>query len=173
MLAWVGGGGERRGLSWLISSWLNEMLECTSEWEVTPPQFLSTNCDSGLLDRGHQWGQAWNSATSEESWFDRHSWPHSHSKMPDMSWVCSQGCGTRGLDSGCHPRPAPPPHGLPQTCRVPPACLSNHPRFPTQTSDQPRRRHPLLSLSSSRPLPSREHVIMASPSEGHVFYKSQ
>lgn len=155
------------------------MLECTSEWEDTPPQFLSTNCDPGLLDRGHQWGQAWNSATSEESWFDRHSQPHSHSKMPDTSWVwtspsaaCSQGCGTGGLDCGCHPRPTPPPHGLPQTCRVPPACLSNHPWLPTQTSDQPRRRHP-LSLSSARPLPSREHVIMVSPSEGHVFYKSQ
>ena len=114
----------------------------------------------------------------EESWFDRHSQPHSHSKMPDTSWVwtspsaaCSQVCGTRGLDCGCRPRPTPPPHGLPQTCKVPPASLSNHPRLPTQTSDQPRRRHP-LSLSSTRPLLSREHVIMVSPSEGHTFIRA-
>lgn len=173
MVAWVGGGGERRGLSWVdffMIKWDAGMYLGVGRNTTPVPEHQLW---PWTVDRGHWWGQAWNSVTSEESWFDRHSWPHSHSKMPDMSWVCSQGCGTRGLDSGCRPRPSPPPHGLPQTCRVPPACLSNYPRLPTQTSDQPRRRHPLLSLSSTRPLPSREHVIMASPSEGHVFYKSQ
>lgn len=136
MVAWVGGGGERRGLSWLISSWLNEMLECTLEWEETPPQFLSTNCDPGL------WTEDIGEGKPEILW---------HQKNPDLTDThgfthtrrCQIWAGSAARDVGHEDltvaaAPGPPHHPMayprPAECLLPVWAITHDSQPKLQTS---------------------------------------
>ena len=155
------------------------MLECTSEWEEIPPQFLSTSCDPGCWTEDIGEGkpeilrhQENPGLTLTASLNTRRCQTRAGSEHPPLL-PAARDVGHEDLTAAA--TPGPPHHPMPTPdLQSASACLSHHPWLPTQTSDQLRRRHP-LSLFSTRPLPSRGHVVkeMVSPSEGPVFSKSQ